>query len=314
MRNIIKVVIVVYLLVFSKASQIRENSNVLIPNNDVNIHAKIKEILTNNDADLKAFSDYEMENSNNFNPSKVEKWILHKSVPGFKRPENDRDDHKHEVEKKKDYNNQHSNVVREDTNINPKTTTERNDHSTAISMIVDAIETLLPMKNETLSTDFYETTTETNRNFNTSTQTHESNLTITTASNFNTTTSRLNETTLNQWNLTTSSYFISTQDSNNSTATATHSTTFFTTASAIIATTEPTSSVKKEECMFGKDSETIKWVYENGTLQEDFILNDDEMKNLIIADLSNKALMDFQSLEVFFSSFSFENLLTEMIN
>ena len=72
--NIIALTFVV-LCLFDQAVSVhtRENSNVLVPNNDVNFQAKIKNLLSDEEVDREDFSDNEIESLNSIKNLKIEK-------------------------------------------------------------------------------------------------------------------------------------------------------------------------------------------------------------------------------------------------
>jgi len=64
------------LLGLAMAMRSRENSNVLVPSNDVNFYAKVKKLMNDNEADPEDFSDNEIANLGELYNPKVEK-VLH---------------------------------------------------------------------------------------------------------------------------------------------------------------------------------------------------------------------------------------------
>lgn len=75
--NIIVLTLVVCLLDPTAAVRLRENLNVLVPSNDVNLHAKIKKLLNGVEVDSKDLSDNEIENLSEMRNPKIEK-LIHK--------------------------------------------------------------------------------------------------------------------------------------------------------------------------------------------------------------------------------------------
>lgn len=71
--NIIFVLpLVLCLFDLSVIARLRENLNVLVPNNDVNLHAKIKTLLNGDEVDPEDFSDNEIESLNALKTQKIE--------------------------------------------------------------------------------------------------------------------------------------------------------------------------------------------------------------------------------------------------
>lgn len=77
--NIIFILTLVFTFDLSVASGLRENLNVLVPNNDVNLHAKIKTLLSGDEVDPEDFSDSEKESLAQMKDPDIEK-LRHKEM------------------------------------------------------------------------------------------------------------------------------------------------------------------------------------------------------------------------------------------
>jgi hypothetical protein len=76
--NIIILTLVVWCLFDPTEARSRENSNVLVPNNDVNFQAKIKNLLNDDEVDRDDFSENEIESFNAIKNPKIEKLFAKK--------------------------------------------------------------------------------------------------------------------------------------------------------------------------------------------------------------------------------------------
>lgn len=76
--NIFVVLTLILCLPLRQAVRLRENLNVLVPNNDVNFHAQIKKLLNDDDVDPKDLNDNEIESLSALNSHKASK-LLSKS-------------------------------------------------------------------------------------------------------------------------------------------------------------------------------------------------------------------------------------------
>lgn len=81
--NIIFKLILLCLFDPSGAERLRENSNVLVPNNDVNLHAKLKTMLIGIDVDPEDFSKNEIASLSELSNSNIEK-LRHKRVDSIR--------------------------------------------------------------------------------------------------------------------------------------------------------------------------------------------------------------------------------------
>lgn len=84
------------------AMRSRDNFNVLVPNNDVNFHAKIKTLLNSDDAaDPEDFTDNDIANLSQLRNSKIEK-VLHKNTEELNKVHDDKNKNIEENEIDKD--------------------------------------------------------------------------------------------------------------------------------------------------------------------------------------------------------------------
>lgn len=79
MNIIFSLTLVVCLFDLSVAARLRENLNVLVPNNDVNLHAKIKTLLSGDEVDPEDFSDSEIESLSEMKDPDIQK-LRHKEM------------------------------------------------------------------------------------------------------------------------------------------------------------------------------------------------------------------------------------------
>lgn len=109
MMNIIALTIVV-LCLFGQAFAVhtRENSNVLVPNNDVNFQAKIKKLLSDEEVDREDFSDNEIESLNSIKNVKIEKMIAKNLEKGNKIfDENSQKSEENQIDRSESKNDKH---------------------------------------------------------------------------------------------------------------------------------------------------------------------------------------------------------------
>lgn len=253
MNVIFNLTLVVCLLDLTVAVRLRENLNVLVPNNDVNLQEKIKTLLSGDEIDAEDFSDNEIESLSEMDHSKVDK--LRKQ------------------------NQQIANRVFDDKNRNiEENQLERDDSYTASN--VSESSTLYSTTSE-----YFETT------FNNSTVTETSTVPALNNSSETTAEAILNETYIPTTLIYQSSIVETTSEVSKSNSTETASTSVFN--STINATPEiisaaPTSfdapttveitttstteepiydDLQSDECLLGKAERHLKWVDVEGRLQ-----------------------------------------------
>lgn len=312
MNIIFKLTLVVCLLDLTVAVRLRENLNVLVPNNDVNFNEKIKTLLSSGDEiDNDDFSDNEIENLREIENSKVDKLRKqNQQISNRVYDDKNRNIEENQIERE-------SLIDMEANFTTPFTPSLPNNETT--------FTTSLPI-NETISfppSPPINGTTPTYLNYTTLPESSEPSFNLTapvnaTTPTFNTTESLSNETYHPSTIPVTSNYSAttlteSTQPSNitswttdpyNSTINETtefNSTEINTTEIPMTVPTSPTSTTEEpifddlqsDECLLGKAERHMKWVGIDGRLAFDVI---ETSKGL---DLSNffEGYQDYMNFE-----------------
>jgi hypothetical protein len=290
--KIIVSIIVLLLVVTSAvdASHTRENSNVLVPNNDVNVHANIKKLLSDDDFDPQEVDEF-LQIDRLLKPEMT----VQASVMDIN--ENDDDDDGDSDEK-------NENSIDDTVAGAVVMTTRRYKWKRTTTKTTQAFKEIfepelggeeeLVFDNSTADLNFT-TTTTTTEFFNTTTVFDNSTAIFDNTSTVfdNSTTVLETTTTTHIENATTTAAMTTPQVVN-----ATEPTTHFTVPIHSTPTSIEPGPTANEECLVVKVSETLKWVDENGKLQMDYIKMIQEMKDLIIVDLSKSNFSEtFPQLE-----------------
>jgi hypothetical protein len=266
--------IIVLVTETSLAFRTRDNPNVLVPNNDVNVHANIKRLLEDDDFDTKQVNAF-------MRIEKLFKPIFEKNLAVLPPPPVMQTNNLNFLDNEDD----------EENGIEaPMIPSPNKEKRTSTTAVPNQFEPELEFfGNETTpiggnSTFIPETTSAYS-----SSSTYNFNITTSTVFGNNTTTTMFR-------NVTTSlPYTSSTIVFGNSTVLQSSTTVLYqntTTTSFFTIPTQSTTSIPeqnptaKEECLLGKVSETLQWVDEYGVLQMAYINSSREMKDLFVADYS----------------------------
>lgn len=231
------------------AMNIREELNVLVPNNDANRHAKLKEILEESDID-----PYESESASDYGRIKnpfVKKIIGQNS-----------------------FSVSTSSVEQEgsEKNIKQVETFENGTHGN-----LEKYDTTKSVKTSTMAAGSNNDTENTNTEILTTTEYIAS---VTEASTANWSDLTPQSTTVN-WN---SSVTETLRDDKSTTSN--ENIWWDTTTTKTTSTVLPSTAVEEASCLLGKSSENLKWVNEEGVLQMDFINSVDDLGKQLSLDLS----------------------------
>lgn len=326
MNIIFILTLVVCLLDLSVAARLRDNLNVLVPNNDVNLHAKIKTLLNGDEVDPEDFSDNEIESLSEMKNPKIEK--LHKkNIQNANKifddvnkniEENliDREDVVPSVEVAEisdDLNSTLPSTEMQPTSPGltthlPTTTNMTTSYPTtyqptelSTTSTLPGSSSISPNSTNTTSTSFIGTsTTNLPTTTNTSTlypatsnPTYPDNSTTLTASTFVTTDNNVTESTSDSspyWESTTSFSEVTTNSSMPSTEVSSN-----TTDSPSNSTEENLTSLpiiddnfRTDECLLGKADRYLPWLNEMGGLNIEYITNK-YGSSAEMADLSRKS-------------------------
>jgi hypothetical protein len=288
-----------------EASHIYESLNVLVPSNDVNVHAKIKKLLIDDDANPKDFSDNELMKLNNLKIPEIDKQLFYKINSKI-----NNDDNKHQVSDRRNiadnvqFSEFSNDIVENNDDIENLEIIARvaRDGNSIIANEVNLSE----LENSTV--EYYSTvnSTTTSPSLLTSSVGYLQR-TFTHAVTTNSPTTYGNNTTIDFYTITTPFPFNQSttlhSESNSTTANLTSSTVFATEFTIPITTpTIPTSTAEpspstKEECLLGQISDVLMWVMVNGTLDKKHIRENNLMKDFTFADYSQKSLGDFNAEE-----------------
>jgi hypothetical protein len=283
-----------------QAMRMRENSNVLVPSNNVNMQVKIKKLLVDDDFDISELSDNEIAKIDKLDSSKLDK-ILHKNVPPI-----------HSIDR-------HSNENHIEDSLRPSNGNEVSNGSTFLEGSTTEAIKKLKMANTNASTE-EPPFTENNTipiTFPTYPPFNNTSFAQTTTSNVNNSSTMAGITTTNSFPFvytTTTNYTNTSTTPTPFTPPNTQSTTQFTTTTKIFATEIPynesstfypdtTTTTKisststerpleselsiKEECLPGRVQDYLKWVDDKGRLQEQYIRTNFEMQDYNMLDLSH---------------------------
>lgn len=291
MNIIFILTLVVCLLDLSVAARLRENLNVLVPVNDVNLQEKIKTMLNGDDVDPEDFSDNEIEVLSEMKNVKIEK-LRNKST-------------------------QISNKVFDDVNKNnDENKIDRDDQMSSVS-VGEVTEDL----NITLSTDYTNSTSSKPSKFTTESST------ITSTSNKKNSTSVTDST--SPWVKTTNDRtsslgpdFEETTKENNSTVKpSTQFSTATPTSSSTIRQDIPIlpplidDDFRTDECLLGKADRYLPWLKPKGGLNEEYI-NTNFGYSILTLDLSRKSndSNEFEALVSFINNTSNRKDITVSLN
>ena len=264
MSIIFKLTLVVCLFDPSLAMRLRENSNVLVPNNDVNIHAKVKTLLSDDKSDSKDLSENEIEMLSEVKNPKNEK-LRHKIIESANKVFDDKNKNVEENQIDRDQ----TEVIESYMNVSDSSTQPLLSPTVNVTSST-AGSTALPV-NATTSVGIPFTTEP----LTWTSTTPDSNLTSPVRSE----TPTAFETTLIFKDNTTTSSFVK--------PTIPVSTTELPPTLSTMTTDEPTyDDLKHDECLLGKPERNLKWVTADGCLNDNNIKL--EFGFVKISDLSRK--------------------------
>ncbi|KAG5677494.1 hypothetical protein PVAND_007251 [Polypedilum vanderplanki] len=283
------------------AFRLRENLNVLVPNNDVNVRANIKKLLSDDDSDPKEVKEFlEIDrllkpmyenNEEKLIPSSPQTLFLANLVEseGIKDQNNITDPFLFDTTTTKNHYHKKKRTTVTRTTQGFKEIFEPEGGYAETTF--DYEENWINFTEVTTSSYFVELTNLTTtimNNYNDSSlpwTTDSYNFNTTLFNNISTTTQFTNNFTTSDYNISTN--FSTTEPYNNFPNASTTSTSFiFTTPTVFTSTVSEPNPTVNEECLLGSVSKTLKWVNENGALQLDFINSNYEMSNLTTADFS----------------------------
>lgn len=269
--NIFFALTLVVCLPLHQAVRLRENLNVLVPNNDVNLHAEIKKLLNGDEVDPKDLSDNEIESLNEIRSHKVNKLFNKSSKKNFS--DNDENDDVAENQEERDLSRLNAASLNQNQTTSTIAATTPFNYSTSTTTSYEYETTSTYNWNSTKVTPTYPSTWS-NENVTTPQLTTPNLNNLTSPS---TPTMPVNGTEMTE-NVTTSLSFATTVPNYNSSTSHFLNITSSVTEQATEMTTSTTSEtiyddLQPDECLLGKAERRLEWVDSQGKLFINFIIS-----------------------------------------